>query len=252
MHCHLLAGLDDGPRTEEEALQMCHLAYGEGTRLMAATAHQNEEWSTVTPERIREATRALVQQLHAADLPLTVYPCAEVMVHAELENAWDRGQVLSVADRGRYLLIELPHGLFLDLCEMVGSFLGRGVRPILAHPERQPELLHDAGRIEALIEAGCLVQVSSRSVTDPRSREDERALKDWFKRGVVHLLGSDGHRPGWRPPRLADAYQRIVHWAGIQAADRVCCINGTAILHGLPLRVPKPEARRSAWLPGFW
>jgi len=30
IHCHLLAGLDDGPRTDEEALAMCQLAYPGG------------------------------------------------------------------------------------------------------------------------------------------------------------------------------------------------------------------------------
>ena len=29
MHCHLLAGLDDGPRTQEDALEMCRIAYAD-------------------------------------------------------------------------------------------------------------------------------------------------------------------------------------------------------------------------------
>ncbi len=32
MHCHLLAGLDDGPATMEEALDMCAVAHAEGVR----------------------------------------------------------------------------------------------------------------------------------------------------------------------------------------------------------------------------
>ena len=39
MHCHLLAGLDDGPRSQEEAVAMCRMAYEEGIRMVAATAH---------------------------------------------------------------------------------------------------------------------------------------------------------------------------------------------------------------------
>lgn len=54
MHCHLLAGLDDGPPTDEEALEMCRLACAEGTHMAAATAHQNDHWPDVTPERIRQ------------------------------------------------------------------------------------------------------------------------------------------------------------------------------------------------------
>src|SRR5262245_58761059 len=114
MHVHLLAGLDDGPRTDEEALAMCRLAYEEGVRMAAATAHQNERWSAVTPERIRQAAVHLTEQLHAARLPLTSFPCAEVMLHPDIESSWRKGEVLSVADRQQYVLVEMPHGLFVD------------------------------------------------------------------------------------------------------------------------------------------
>jgi protein-tyrosine phosphatase len=252
VHCHLLAGLDDGPPTEEEALAMSRLAYEEGTRLVAATAHQNDDWPGVTPDRIREAARRLARRLGEEGIPLTTFPCAEVMVHPDVEECWRKGELVSVADRGQYLLIELPHGLFLDLGELVRNFRALGVRPILAHPERQPELLHDAGRIEELIGAGCLVQVSSGSVTCPRTREDERALRDWFRRGVVHLMGSDAHNTSRRQPRMAAAFDQITRWAGSRVADQVCSVNGLAVLQGLPLRVPAPEPRRVRWLPCFW
>jgi protein-tyrosine phosphatase len=246
-HCHLLAGLDDGPRTDDEALDMCRLAYAEGTRLASATAHQNERWPSVTPDRIRHAASRLARRLRDAGIPLTIFPCAEIMVFPEVEVSWRNGDLLSVADRRQYLLLEMPHGLFVDLRATVTSLRQAGVRPILAHPERHAELLHEPGPIEQLIRAGCLVQVSSGSVTDPPNRQDGRALKGWLKRGVVHLLGSDGHSPSRRPPRMADAYRQIVRWA-----DRVCSTNGLAILQGLPLRIPEPEPRRARWVPKLW
>ena len=99
------------------------------------------------------------------------------------------------------------------------------------------ELLHERGRMERLIRAGCLVQVSGRSETHPGCREDERALRDWFRRGLVHLLGSDGHSPHRRRPRMAAAYQQILRWAGVAVADRVCSTNGLAVSQGLRLQV---------------
>jgi protein-tyrosine phosphatase len=251
MHVHLLAGLDDGPATDEEALAMCRLAYEQGTRMAAATAHQNDHYPEVTPGCIREGWRRLVRSLHEAGIPLVVFPTAEVMVHPGLEESWEAGALLSVADRRQYLLVEMPHGLFLDLAAMVRNLVGQGVRPILAHPEREEELLHEPGQVERLIEAGCLVQVSSGSVTRPRSRADARALKDWFKRGIVHCMGSDGHSPRTRPPEMAGAYRQVREWSGSAVADRVCSTFGTAILQGLPLRVPRPEPRRKKWLALF-
>lgn len=248
IHCHLLAGLDDGPRDQQEALDLCRMVYAEGVRTCLALAHQNARYPSVTPDRIRQSTQQLASLLRKEDLGLTVLPGAEVMVHPDLEDWWEQKQLLSVADRGEYVLLEMPHGLFVDLSDMVHNLRRLNVRPILAHPEREPILLHEPGRIERLIEAGCLVQVSSSSVTDPRDRRDERALKSWFRRGVAHLLGSDGHSPTRRPVRMQAAYQRICRWAGNRTADRVCATNGLAVLHGLPLKVTPPEPLRFRWL----
>ena len=78
---------------------MCRIAYREGVRLAAATAHQNETYPAVTPERIRTATQKLTEDLRAAGVALTVFPCAEVMVHPDMEDVWPAGRLLSVADR---------------------------------------------------------------------------------------------------------------------------------------------------------
>jgi protein-tyrosine phosphatase len=247
MHVHLLAGLDDGPRTLADALAMCRRAYEDGTRMAAATAHQNHHWRGVTPEGVRGATRLLNAALQDDGLPLSVYPCAEVMVELDTETDWLEGRLLSVADRGQFLLLEMPHGLFVDLRETVRGLRQAGLRPVLAHPERHPEFLEEPGRVEELIRAGCLVQVSSGSVTDPPSRQDRRALKSWFRRGVVHLLGSDGHSPNRRPPLMAAAYREIVSWAGTAVADRICSTNGMAVLNGLPVRTPEPELPAVRW-----
>jgi protein-tyrosine phosphatase len=252
LHCHLLAGLDDGPGTDDDALEMCRIAYAEGVRTVAALAHQNERWSSVTPEAIRQSTCQLRNQLAAAGLDLTVFPAAEVMVASHTQAALAEGRLLTIADRKQFLLIEMPHGITLDIRPLVKWLRQQGIRPVIAHPERCPEFLHDEGRIEELIQHGCLVQVSSHSVTHPKTSADRRAIKSWFRRGIAHVMGSDGHSPTARAPRMAEAYRLVCRWAGATAADRVFSTNGTALLHGLPLRVPLPEPRRIGWLSRIW
>src|SRR5262245_35326923 len=158
VHCHLLAGLDDGPRTPEDAVAMCRRAYEQGVRQSVALAHQNEDYPDNTPDRLRVAFGRLVDDLQTVGLPYAVVPCAEVMVRPDLLDAWDRGELLSVNDQGKYILLEMPHGLTVELAWVVEQFMSRGVRPILAHAERCPELLHDQGAVERLIGAGCMIQ----------------------------------------------------------------------------------------------
>lgn len=248
MHCHLLAGLDDGPRTEADALQMCRLAYEEGIRISVALAHQNDRWKANTPMVLRQAAEHLTQRLHQEDIALTICSGAEVMLHPELEGALDKGEYLTLGNRGEYLLLEFPHDLYVNLGPLVERLRQRGLRPILAHPERTPELLHDSEQIEHLIHLGCLVQVSSGSVTAPSHSRDRRALREWFQRGIVHLLGSDGHSLTRRQPRMADAYRQIAYWTSSATADRVCSTHGMAICSGLPLRIPEPMQRQRRFL----
>jgi protein-tyrosine phosphatase len=173
------------------------------------------------------------------------------MAHPDLGGPWADGKLLSVADRGHYLLVEVPHRLFVDLRPAARALHRRGVGLTLARPERHPELLHEPGAIEELIGAGCLVQVSSESVTGPRTAADRRALRSWSRRGCVHRIGSDGHSPRGRRPLLAAGYRRIAGWAGSAVADRVCSTNGAVVLSGRTPRLPEPEPERR-WLSWLW
>ena len=244
LHSHLLPGLDDGPRTEEEALTLCRIASADGIQIALATPHQSERWGSVTPARICQATRRLNELLQSAAIPLTVLPGAEVMFHPEIEASWRNGDLLSVADRRQYLLLEMPEAIFPLSAEVIASFQEMGVGLILAHAERYPDLLYDSERVEELIQAGCLIQVSTGSITAPRSRRDQQALKTWFRRGIVHFMGSDAHSAIRRPPKMADAYRRIVRWTGSKVADQVFTTNGIAVTHGLPLQIVPPSPRR--------
>jgi len=246
LHVHLLAGLDDGPRTWDDALAMCRIAVAEGVRHSVALAHQNERWKP-TPDALRVAVAELALRLGVEGIPLRVFPAAEVMAATDLAEAWAAGHLMSVGDHGRYLLVEMPHRLFVDLRPTVARLSTHGVQVILAHPERHPELLHDAGRVEELIGLGCLLQVSAGSVTDPATPADARALRGWFRRGCVHLLGSDGHSPRSRKPLLAAAAARVRKWVGAAAAERIVRANGLTVLRGEVLAPAQPAAERRWW-----
>ena len=226
---------------------MCRIAWEDGTRAVAATAHQNPRWPEVTPDAIRQVASELVRRLNEQEIPLAVYPTAEVMVGPDTEDDLQAGRVLPVSDQGCYLLIELPSGLYLDLRDLVTNLVGMGVRPILAHPERHPELLHGKDTMNELILRGCLVQVSADSITQECYAELTRGLKSWLKRGIIHLIGSDGHSPNKRPPGISAAYNRLAEWAGWGVADRICSVNGMAVLEGLPLEVPRPMPAKRRW-----
>ncbi len=173
------------------------------------------------------------------------------MVTHDVVERWRRGELLSVGDHGQHLLLEQPHGLFFDLREIVSELRQLGVTPILAHPERNQEMLDNPQRVEELIGLGALVQISAGSITSPKSHRHDSVLQDWLHRGAVHLIGSDGHSPRRRSPLLLEAYRTIAGCAGYPTADRICSTNGLAVLTGLPLK-PVCLKRRRRWFSRLW
>lgn len=254
MHCHLVAGVDDGPRDLDEAVEMCRILLDEGVGAVHGLAHQNEFFPSVTPEVIRAGHRQLSERLREENLPLMVYPGAEIIVTPNMDEDWESGTLMSIADRGQYLFIEMPHGLFVDIGHLLARMAELGIRPVLAHPEQTPELLFSPGLLAEWVDMGLITQVSSANVLAMQSGRHLRALKTWFRQGLVHLLGSDGHSPTRRPPHLAQAASVIADWVGSTWADRIASSNGLAILQGLPLRLSPPPAKgtKFSWLPRLW
>jgi protein-tyrosine phosphatase len=244
-HVHLLAGRDDGPETLDEAVAMCRMLVSEGARHATALAHQNESYPENMAAQLRVAAAELTAQLAARQIPLTLYPTGEVMLAASTVQDWQSGQLLSVGDRGQWLLVEMPHGMFVDLLPIAEALRPSGIRPIVAHAERYPELLDDPGLTAEWIKAGCLIQVTSRALAEPWEPEMEHALKRWVTGGFVHLMGSDGHGIDRRRPLLAAGFNRLASWVGRAAAERIAGLWGIAVLQGLPVNVPEPKPPRT-------
>lgn len=246
-HVHLLAGRDDGPRSDGEAVAMCRMLVAEGVRHATALAHQNPDFPANTAAGLRAAATELMVLLDAQRIPLTVYPTGEVMLSPDTAADWRAGRLLGVGGGAKHLLVEMPHHLFLDVRPLAADLRAAGVRLVIAHAERYPELLDDFALTAHFIAAGCLIQVTAEALADPPSAAAEKALKDWAKRGVIHVLGSDGHNLDRRPPRMRAGVQVLAKWAGPAAADRVAGIWGPALLQGGPVNPPPPLARTRTW-----
>jgi protein-tyrosine phosphatase len=227
---------------------MCAMLAEQGVGSVHALAHQNEHYPNVTNDRIREAIKLLQDEVRAKRIPVAIFPGSEVMVHPTVLDSVDKLQYLTIGDGKKFMLIELPHGVFIDLREIVAGLVQRGIRPILAHPEQSQELLFSEVMAEELVRLGCLFQLSTGNVMMPMDRRAGNAIKNWVQRGMVHVIGSDGHSPTRRPPLLAQAAQIISTWVSPLAANRICGLNGMAILQGLPLVIEPPTGPRNL----FW
>ncbi len=251
IHCHVLPGIDDGPANLDEAIAMCRVAWDDGVRRIVATCHQGGRYQHIRADQIRAATQTFNAELKEAGLALYVHPGAEVALSPDLCQAFGAGELMTLDDQRKYLLLEFPRGLSLDFREFVTELLQLGVTPILAHPERYPDLRDESGALESFIRLGCLTQVNGSSLCGGLGRTVRYCVKRWIERGMVHFVASDGHSPEKRPPIVSDAHSQICHWAGEEVADRLCGLHAMAVLQGKRITPPPPQPARRGWF-GWW
>jgi protein-tyrosine phosphatase len=62
LHCHLLPGVDDGPRTLDESVAYARAAVAAGTELIVATPHIEVVDVAELPDRVEEVRAALAAE----------------------------------------------------------------------------------------------------------------------------------------------------------------------------------------------
>lgn len=209
LHSHILAGIDDGARTMEEARELARGAAAEGVEAIAATPHVRADYPT-TPEVMEQAVAELRDDLQRHEIPVRILPGGEI----DLTLLWVLPpEVLvrfSLAQTGRYLLLEVPYrGWPRALESAVPALRGRGLTPILAHPERNPEVQDRPQRLKPLVEAGALVQITAASVDGRLDRAAQAAAERLIALGLVHVLATDAHGPHIREAGLAAATEAL-------------------------------------------
>lgn len=195
LHCHLLPGVDDGAKTMEEALGIATQLYEAGFKTVIATPHVLEGKDYLCPEKILNATDQLNESLSMHELPLGVLPGAENYIFPDMARWLAEGKLLTLGDKGRHLLVELPLFDIPPYTDQVFFDLQvAGITPVLAHPERNKRLLKEPERLFAWAGRGVLFQVDLRSLSGRYGPEAERFGLAMLESGLVHFVGSDAHR----------------------------------------------------------
>jgi protein-tyrosine phosphatase len=251
IHCHLLPGLDDGAAGWDDALKMAEMAVADGIETIVATPHQLGSHANNSGETILAVTAQFQQFLAGRHLPLRVLPGADVRIEPDLIPKIRRGEVLTLANRRRHVLLELPHEVYLPLDRLLAELASAGLVGILSHPERNLGILNQPAVLRPLVERGCLLQVTAGSLTGAFGSEIRKFTESLLEQGLVHFVSTDAHGTRSRPPLLRPAFERVAALAGEGAALDLCCRHPAAIAIGgmVSARCRKPV--KSAWTSWF-
>jgi protein-tyrosine phosphatase len=224
LHCHLLPGVDDGPGTLAESLELCRIAVADGTTRAVVTPHIHPGRWENSRATVGRACAELQRELDGQGIPLQLGFAGEVRVTDAIPAQVDRGDIpfYGEVDGYRIMLLEFPHGHIVPGSEKLARWLlDRGVRPLIAHPERNRQVMRDPSELQPYLDLGCWLQVTAGSVTGQFGERCEAVARGLLARDAVHVLASDGHNDGARPPVLRKAYECVALAFGESRAQRL-------------------------------
>lgn len=232
IHCHLLPGIDDGAKTWQETLTMAELAANDGTAAVIVTPHQLGQFQHNTGNVIRQLTAKTQQLLQEQNVDLQIVAGGDVRIEDNMFDKIRTGEVLTLGDRGKHILLELPHELYFPLEPVLDQLARMGITGVLSHPERNQGILAQPKIAAQLVDYGCLMQVTAGSVCGSFGNVPQRCSEWMLAAGLAHFIATDAHGPKSRRPLMARAHQRCAELTNPQYAAEVCSQNPWCVVNG--------------------
>lgn len=235
LHCHFLPDVDDGARTVDDALALAAASVANGITHAVLTPHVHpgvfdNSLSILEPVFIRYR-----ESLKEAGIALQVFLGGEVRLHPDALDLLAADDLPTIGTLGeeRIVLLEFPDGhIPAGAAKACRYFADRGVRLLIAHPERNKEVMRDPACIKPFVDAGCLLQLTAASVIGRFGPQALDAAHQLLARGLVAVVATDAHNMAHRPPVLREARDAIAKLYGSGLAHRLTEEMPAAIISG--------------------
>ena len=229
IHHHLIHGVDDGPRSLEQAIAMAAAARRDGTTTLICTPHISPGIAPFDLDRYRRHLEALRHACHERGIDLRLLEGAEILYTEPTCRLLREGRVPTLGGT-EYVLVEfLPAVAYRELCRAVTAILRAGYRPILAHVERYrcltasiPKLREVRNSLGAVIQMNCSTVLGGCGLL--RDRRNRRLIDE----GLIDIVATDAHDTARRPTMMQDAYQWLATKYGPDFAAALTGLNGEA------------------------
>ena len=259
LHSHIIPAIDDGCKDAAMSLAMLRKAAASGTTAIFATSHVLGAGEHPSWEALQTGAEKLRRVCKENDIDLEIYSGTEVFMDWELldELAANGSYCLNGERFGKqavtYILVELPMHFMPQYADDFWYELRlKGVVPILAHPERYPELMANTEKLLAWRKEGLLLQCNAGSFAGKFGEAAERAAKLLLKNHLVDFIGSDAHRDVGRDTDMRAGAQVIRGLVDEAEFKRISEENPMRVIRGEAIEVVKPEKIEREKKKGFW
>jgi protein-tyrosine phosphatase len=195
LHCHWIAGIDDGARSADETLAMLRGLHQAGFDTIVATPHMRPG--------MFDNDRASIERAFVAMQPLLMQLGAPLTVRVSSEHFFDDvvfGRLMQGAGvpypGGKAVLVEFGPTAFPVRAQHRFFDLRRaGLRPVLAHPERYESVWRDDACLDPLLDAGAHLLLDVCALTGKYGRAPQRAAEKLLDEDAYEAACSDSHKP---------------------------------------------------------
>ncbi|MFO7660472.1 MAG: CpsB/CapC family capsule biosynthesis tyrosine phosphatase [Candidatus Cloacimonadaceae bacterium] len=191
-HTHIIPNIDDGSTSLESSLEALRQMADGGIKSVICTSHYMRGLYQFKPEDYTAKFRELEAEIKHQNIPITIYPGAEVFVTAGITEDIMANN-LTLADSS-YVLIESDlNGFPPDFQKNIYLMLRAGLRPILAHAERYVPVMMKTHNAKDMINRSVYIQINAASLVGGYGDKVKHTAWKLLNKGWVHFMGSDHH-----------------------------------------------------------
>jgi protein-tyrosine phosphatase len=233
IHCHCLPAVDDGPKNIYESLALCQSFVDDGISVAIATPHQLGQFDGCnTSIKIRQAVSELNRELESNNIPLTIMPGGDVRIDERICKLIETDEILTLADGKKYILLELPSEIFIDIESLLCDLADMGIHSIISHPERHFVLNRQYNILQKWLRHPVYLQITAGSLIGEFGQKAKAAAWKFLSLGWTSFVATDAHNLNGRRPQMKTAYKHISMKLGQKLAHTVCIENPIRVLEG--------------------
>lgn len=241
IHSHILPGIDDGAADTDAALDMLELSLAEGgDNITLVTPHyicgslKNDR--SIVVDKLAELKSAAAER----GLKVNLHCGNEIFLSTEVPELLNNDEICTLAGSS-YVLVELPMMSVPDYADEVLYRLKlHGYKPIIAHPERNHQIMSDPNILYDFVCKGIYSQVNASSLKGVYGKKVMEIALNLIRHNLVHFVASDAHSCRGRSPKLQRAYNMVNTCFGKKTADRLFTENGLAVLGNRAIEAEEP------------
>jgi protein-tyrosine phosphatase len=239
LHCHWIAGIDDGAKTPAESAALLAALRDAGFETVVATPHMRPGMFDNSADDLRQAFRATQDALFHSGAGAHAGARALPQLLLSSEHFFDdivyqrllEGRALPYPG-GHAVLVEFPTRNFpARVSDRFFDLRRKRLRPVLAHPERYEPVWDDITTLDPLLDGGAVLLLDVAALTGKYGRAPRRAAEELLDHGYYYAACSDAHSPR-DVPEVADGIRLLFERMGRDEAQFLLEQGPAGILSG--------------------